>query len=114
MEGRNLARSVTWRQFQNDPHAAANARHADESLYPDVLYPEAQRRDEHEYTWGMSLNLNACTGCNACVVACQAENNIPSVGKEQVAAGREMQWIRIDRYVTGDGDAARVLHQPVT
>jgi molybdopterin-containing oxidoreductase family iron-sulfur binding subunit len=75
------------------------------SLYPEFEYPA--------YKWGMSINLNACIGCNACVVACQAENNIPVVGKTEAARGRAMHWIRVDDYFQGPPEAPELYHMPV-
>jgi molybdopterin-containing oxidoreductase family iron-sulfur binding subunit len=108
MEGRNPARSSTLAEYREHPHFVHELGH---DPAPDLtLYPQ------HEYTgyaWGMAIDLGACTGCNACVVACQAENNIPIVGKAQVAVGREMHWIRIDRYYGGNLENPETLHQPV-
>ncbi|RAP32757.1 hypothetical protein DID75_04130 [Candidatus Marinamargulisbacteria bacterium SCGC AG-410-N11] len=77
------------------------------SPWKDVAYDKGNQ-------WGMSIDLSKCTGCNACVIGCQAENNIPIVGKEEFANGREMHWIRVDRYFEGEIEDPRVVTQPVT
>jgi molybdopterin-containing oxidoreductase family iron-sulfur binding subunit len=108
MEGRNLVRVGTIEEYQAHPHFVHEMGH---DPAPDVtLYPLYEYKG---YAWGMAIDLNACIGCNACVLACQAENNIPIVGKTQVAIGRDMHWIRIDRYYRGDLDNPETYHQPV-
>ncbi len=108
MEGRHLIRSATAAEYEKNPRFAQEVEERpkpDFSLYPGYEYTG--------YSWGMVIDLNACTGCGACVVACQAENNIPVVGREQVRRGREMHWIRVDRYYEGDPNDPAIHHQPV-
>jgi len=104
MEGRDIVRSLTMAEFAHNPQGH---HHTPElvSLYEEQTFPE--------HKWGMVIDLAACVGCSACVVACQSENNVPVVGPEQVAKGREMHWIRIDRYYEGELENPKVVHQPM-
>jgi molybdopterin-containing oxidoreductase family iron-sulfur binding subunit len=102
--GRDLIRAGDLADFLRDPHFLGE-RPPDASLYPAHSYDGV--------AWAMSINLNSCIGCQACVVACQAENNSPVVGKDQVQRGRDMHWLRIDRYYAGAVDDPAVSFQPV-
>jgi molybdopterin-containing oxidoreductase family iron-sulfur binding subunit len=108
MDGRDLVRVGTIDEFNNHPRFATET--SDEPGPADSLYPGYAYKG---HAWGLTVDLNACVGCSACVVACQAENNVPVVGKAEVARGREMHWIRIDRYFEGDQDDPNFYHEPV-
>ncbi|TMH17767.1 MAG: 4Fe-4S dicluster domain-containing protein [Betaproteobacteria bacterium] len=108
MEGRDLVRTVTRDQAASCEESACVPAHEGDprqSLYPAFAYDD--------YKWGMSIDLSSCIGCAACTIACQAENNIPVVGKKEVRRGRAMHWIRVDRYYAGDRDRPRTVFQPV-
>ncbi|MGD8609353.1 MAG: 4Fe-4S dicluster domain-containing protein, partial [Myxococcales bacterium] len=111
MEGRPIAIDATLEEYREEPDFASFR-----SVSPDSTQPLWKRQDYSEgHKWGMTIDLSTCTGCSACVVACQAENNIPVVGKIEVERGREMHWLRIDRYFVGeDENEPEVAVQPLT
>ena len=102
--GRDLIHEGTLAEYQKNPHFLEQQRN-EESLYPNYSYPRN--------AWAMAIDLNSCIGCQACVVACQAENNVPVVGKDQVLDQRVMHWLRIDRYYTGSPDNPEIAFEPM-
>jgi molybdopterin-containing oxidoreductase family iron-sulfur binding subunit len=107
-EGRSVIRETTFKEYVKNPasNSGESAHHKPyPTLWDDSQYPRAV------YDWVMAIDLNACTGCGACVVACSAENNVPVVGKDEVRRRREMHWIRIDRYYSYDNKGAEITKE---
>jgi molybdopterin-containing oxidoreductase family iron-sulfur binding subunit len=109
---RGIFLASTIDEFRNDPSflKKAEAEHKKNERIPLTMYPDHQYPESR---WGMSIDLGSCVGCGACVIACQAENNIPVVGKTEVTHGREMHWLRIDRYFEGEEANPQAVFQPV-
>jgi len=105
-----LVREGTLEEYKKD--ASFTARTVEKHFDNESLWKEPKVDENHK--WGMTVDLNKCTGCNACVIACQAENNVPIVGKEQVIRGREMHWLRIDRYFQCDQSAMLKANESFT
>jgi molybdopterin-containing oxidoreductase family iron-sulfur binding subunit len=108
MEGRPIVREASLKEYKDDPKIIEEMSEIPRlsQLYAEVTY-------EKGYQWGMAIDLTSCVGCNACIMACQAENNSPTVGPEQVRRGREMHWLRLDRYYVGSEDEPQAVAQPL-
>lgn len=109
MEGRAIIRESTFNEWTKNP-AAGNELHEEIERHQTTLY---KKQEYKGHKWGMAIDLNTCIGCNACVLACNTENNIPVVGKKETIRHHEMHWIRIDRYYNGSEENPEVVRQPV-
>jgi MoCo/4Fe-4S cofactor protein with predicted Tat translocation signal len=106
-EERPIIRTKTLAEYQKEAGKSFDEDAPTESMYPPYDYKS------QPYSWGMAIDLNSCIGCNNCIIACQSENNIAVVGKEQVNKGRHMHWLRVDAYYQGDRDNPKAYFQPV-
>ena len=104
MEGRDIIMETTLKEFKKDSSSGLHKHHKVPSLWPKHKYKG--------HKWGMVIDLNSCNGCGTCMIACQSENNIPTVGKKYVLEGREMHWISVDRYYKGTAEDPLAVHQP--
>ncbi|MBE0637292.1 MAG: Fe-S-cluster-containing hydrogenase [Bacteroidales bacterium] len=109
MEGRGIVRESTLAKYKEKPYAGNELKKYHDK-HKSTLYPVTEFEGHH---WALLIDLNACTGCSTCVVACQSENNVPVVGKDEVRRRRIMHWMRIDRYYDGESDNPNVVFQPV-
>jgi molybdopterin-containing oxidoreductase family iron-sulfur binding subunit len=107
---RGIIRYATLDEYKADPGFANEGETHTTTDKSNTLFPNWEYKDN---AWGMSIDMNSCVGCNACIIGCYAENNIPVVGKQQVRIGRNMQWLRIDTYFEGDLAAPRAHFQPM-
>jgi MoCo/4Fe-4S cofactor protein with predicted Tat translocation signal len=105
---RPLVRETSLEEYRKEPNFAK-----EEEVAPGLTLYSPYQYDKETYAWGMSIDLNKCVGCNNCMLACQSENNIAVVGKEQTVIGRHMHWIRVDAYYQGDRDNPKAFFQPV-
>jgi molybdopterin-containing oxidoreductase family iron-sulfur binding subunit len=106
-EHRPIVKTANLEEYKKEANFDEEAPKPDETLYPSFDYKS------QTYAWGMAIDLNSCVGCNNCIIACQSENNIPVVGKDQVHRGRHMHWLRVDAYYQGDRDNPKAHFQPV-
>ncbi len=109
MENRPIARETSLKKYKKDP-ASGNEQHAIDEANNVSLYSKINYDGLH---WGMTIDLSSCIGCANCVIACQSENNVPVIGKEQVKNRRIMHWMRIDRYYSENEESPEVFHMPV-
>lgn len=105
MEGRDIIRETTYSEYKKDPKSGNYKKAKLVNIYPE------HKKDGHQ--WAMAIDLAQCTGCSACIISCNTENNVPVVGRQEVANRREMHWLRIDRYYKGDENEPEVMNMPM-
>jgi molybdopterin-containing oxidoreductase family iron-sulfur binding subunit len=105
MEGRDIIRETTFAEYVKDNKAGNHKKARLVNIYPE------HKKDGHQ--WAMAIDLASCTGCSSCIISCNAENNVPVVGRQEVKNRREMHWLRIDRYYKGDENQPEVMNMPM-